>query len=212
MKQLRNENGNSLVYLLWLLSMCGVIIIIIVNITGVYITKQNASTATQQAALAGTAVLLNATEEAIEEFDNDLIKSILQKADDLKTIAMLVDEKMQELMNVGEGKQSARIQAYNAIIPERLLKYPELKEVFEDKFKSSQLANKLHSEINYILVENGTELENSEIVLSNTNWRIEVKASALFSTITDGKYLDKITKDIPQKGVGPKLAYLRNVY
>lgn len=213
MRQLNNEDGNSLVYILWLLSMCGVIILIVLNITGVYITKQNASTATEQAALAGTAVMMNATDEAIKDFDKDLIKSLEQKTDDsLKSIATLVEEKTREYKNTGKSEQTARIQAYNAIIPERLVKYPEMLEVFEDKFSSRQLANELNSEINYILNENGTKVDTSELVLSNTDWRIEVKASASFSSITDGKHINEFTKDIAQKGVGPKLAYLEYIY
>ena len=213
MRRVNNEDGNSLVYILWLLSMCGVIILIVLNITGVYITKQNASTATEQAALAGTAVMMNATDEAIKDFDKDLIKSLEQKTDDsLKSIETLVEEKTREYKNTGKSDQTARIQAYNAIIPERLSKYPEMLEVFEDKFSSRQLANELNSEINYILNENGTKVDTSELVLSNTDWRIEVKASASFSSITDGKHINEFTKDIPQKGVGPKLAYLEYIY
>lgn len=213
MRQVKNEDGNSLVYIMWLLSMCGVIILIVLNITGVYMTKQNASTATEQAALAGTAVMMKATDDAIKDFDKDLIRSLDQKLDDtLKSVETLVQEKKEEYKNAGKNDQTARILAYNAIIPERLIKYPEMLEVFKDKFGSQQLANDLNREINYILNENGTMVDTAELVLSNTDWRIEVKASASFSTITDGKYLNEFAKDIPQKGVGPKLAYLEYIY
>ncbi|MBW9235652.1 hypothetical protein JQK62_26375, partial [Leptospira santarosai] len=61
--------------------------------------KQQASTATQQAAFAGTIVLLEVTQEGIKNFDSDLTKSIAQKAsDEGKSIQDQIDDKVDELV------------------------------------------------------------------------------------------------------------------
>ena len=70
MNVLKNERGHGMVYLLWIMVMSIAIFVIIVNISKVYAVKQQAATATQQAALAGTSVLLEATIQGIENFDD----------------------------------------------------------------------------------------------------------------------------------------------
>ena len=65
MKYLNNERGNSAFYIIWLLGISAVIFVIVVNIAKVYVVKQHAATRTQQAAFAGTVVLLEATQEGI---------------------------------------------------------------------------------------------------------------------------------------------------
>ncbi len=212
MKELKRENGNSLVYILWLLSVCGVILLIVVNIARVYLVKQQAETATQLAALAGTSVLLKATDEVVLVFDADGVKSAQQFIDDTKSVTSLVNEKKKEYIQSGKNEQTARIKAYNDILPTRIKKYPELKDSFEQKFKSSALAVTLNSEIYAILIENGSSVDTSEIVLSNDKWRIEVKAEVEFSTLTDGKLVAVFTSPISQKGFGPQLSYLKNIY
>ena len=69
MKHLKNERGNGLVYILWIMVTSIAICVIVLNIAKVYVVKQQAATATQQAALAGTSVLVNAAKDAIKAFD-----------------------------------------------------------------------------------------------------------------------------------------------
>lgn len=211
MNYIKNERGNSVFYILWLFGLSAVIFVIVVNIAKVYVVKQQADTATQQAAFAGTVVMLKATATGIEKFDEDPVKSLDQKLSDLKTIEEQVKEKADGLIDEGEDVQLAYIQAYNIVLPEKMEKYPLFKKEMEDTFKSAELSGELLSAVQTIITENDANAENVEVVLSETKWRIEVKADATFSTITDGTYLKSFTSDIQQKGAGPPLKYLENI-
>ena len=211
MNYIKNERGNSVFYILWLFGISAVIFVLVVNIAKVYVVKQQADTATQQAAFAGTVVLLEATAKGIENFDDDPVISVDQKLSDLKTIEEQVKEKANELIDEGEDVQLAYIQAYNIVLPEKMEKYPLFKKEMEDTFKDVELSGELLSAVQTIITENDANPESVEVVLSETKWRVEVKADATYSTLTDGTYLKSFTSDIQQKGAGPPLKYLKNI-
>ena len=211
MNYIKNERGNSAFYILWLFGISAVIFVIVVNIAKVYVVKQQADTATQQAAFAGTVVLLEAKAKDIGNFDDDPVKSLDQKLSDLKTIEEQVKEKADGLIDEGEDVQLAYIQAYNIVLPEKMEKYPLFKKEMEDTFKNAELSGKLLSAVQTTITENDANAESVEVVLSETKWRVEVKADATYSTITDGTYLKSFTSYIQQKGAGPPLKYLENI-
>ena len=62
MKYVGNDRGNSAFYLIWILGISAVIFVLVVNIAKVYLVKQKAATDAQQAAFAGTVVLLDFTQ------------------------------------------------------------------------------------------------------------------------------------------------------
>jgi len=49
-------------------------------------------------------------------------------------------------------------------------------------------------------------------LLSDTEWRVEVKADATFEAITDGSYIKSFKSEILQKGYGPPMEYLEVAY
>lgn len=212
MKYLNNERGNSAFYIIWLLGISAVIFVIVVNIAKVYVVKQHAATATQQAAFAGTVVLLEATQEGIESFDSDLTKSASQKVIDKgKSIQDQIDEKVDEFVAQDEDLQLAYIKAYNEVLPEKIKKHPQFKKEMEDTFRDSGLSGKLLSAVQSTITANEANADDVEVLLSDSKWRLEVTADATYKTITDGTYLKSFTSDIKQKGVGPSLEYLESV-
>ncbi len=212
MKYLNNERGNSAFYIIWLLGISAVIFVIVVNIAKVYVVKQHAATATQQAAFAGTVVLLEATQEGIESFDSDLTKSASQKVIDKgKSIQDQIDEKVDEFVAQDEDLQLAYIKAYNEVLPEKIKKHPQFEKEMEDTFRDSGLSGKLLSAVQSTITANEANADDVEVLLSDSKWRLEVTADATYKTITDGTYLKSFTSDIKQKGVGPSLEYLESV-
>ena len=212
MKYLNNERGNSAFYIIWLLGISAVIFVIVVNIAKVYVVKQHAATATQQAAFAGTVVLLEATQEGIESFDGDLTKSASQKVIDKgKSIQDQIDEKVDEFVAQDEDLQLAYIKAYNEVLPEKIKIHPQFKKEMEDTLRDSGLSGKLLSAVQSTITANEANADDVEVLLSDTKWRVEVTADATYKTITDGTYLQSFTSDIKQKGVGPSLEYLESV-
>jgi c-di-AMP phosphodiesterase-like protein len=88
---------------------------------------------------------------------------------------------------------------------------PLLKGFFDDKFRSPYLSNRIYSSVKKIVNENEGNDENIKIKISDDNYRVEVITDATYNTITDGRRLASFSKDIPQKGYGPKLSYLKYV-
>ncbi|MDX1806276.1 MAG: hypothetical protein R3267_04585 [Paenisporosarcina sp.] len=212
MKYLSNDRGNSAFYLIWIIGISAVIFVIVVNIAKVYVVKQHAATATQQAAFAGTVVLLEATQEGIESFDSDLTKSAAQKVIDKgKSIEDQIDEKVDEFVAQDEDLQLAYIKAYNEVLPEKIEKHPQFKKEMEDTFRDSGLSGKLLSAVQSTITANEANADDVEVLLSDTKWRVEVTADATYKTITDGTYIKSFTSDIKQKGIGPSLQYLESI-
>ncbi|MDI3311265.1 MAG: hypothetical protein QJR05_07530, partial [Thermoanaerobacterium sp.] len=143
MKYVKNEKGNAAFYLLWLLGIVAIIFVLTINIVKVYVVKEHANLSVEQAALAGTAVLLEKTKESVEAFDTSidplyLIQSSLQKKlDHNKSVGELIEDKKKNYMNNGVHEADAYIKAANEILPERLQKYSLLKYEFMKRFGSS---------------------------------------------------------------------------
>lgn len=211
MKYLSNERGNSAFYIIWLLGISAVIFVIVINIAKVYVVKQQASTATQQAAFAGTIVFLEVTQKGIENFDSDLTKSTAQKLEDGESIQVQIDKKVDELVSQDVDLQQAYIKAYNEVLPEKLRKHPQFEIEMKETFRDSGLRGKLLSAVQSTITANEANADDFEVLLSDTKWRVEVTADATYKTITDGTYLRSFTSDIKQKGVGPSLKYLEYI-
>ncbi|HEX5564724.1 MAG TPA: hypothetical protein VFX34_07165 [Sporosarcina sp.] len=213
MKHLRNERGNGMVYMLWIMVMSIAICVIVLNFAKVYAVKQQAATATQQAALAGTSVLVNAAKEGFISFDmliddEDVVKQLLD--DGGKSIEDLVDEKAQEYRYQGLPKDIAYINAMNDILTPRMETHGSLKSLVNDQVI---LANgDFKQTVREVVKKNGGNEERIEVVFTS-DFRVEVKADVTYESITDSaeKYIEKITKEVPQKGYGPSLLFLRGV-
>ena len=123
MKYCKNERGIGIVYILWIMVSSIVIFVIVVNIAKVYAVKQQAAAATQQAALAGTSVLLEATLRGVEQFDHTPDPIELDppsaKINYSKSVNALLDEKVFQLKQSGQAEDIAYIQAMNELLPSR---------------------------------------------------------------------------------------------
>ncbi|KAA9015975.1 pilus assembly protein TadG-related protein [Niallia endozanthoxylica] len=222
MKFVKNENGNAAIFMLWLLGIVAIIFVIIVNIIKVYVVKEQANLAVEQAALAGTAVLLEKTKEAVNEFDTRptvdplyLADREVQKLTDSgKSVEMLIEEETEKYLARGMDEGDAYIKAANKILPSRVNGHPFLKKELKRSLglSSSDAAYLFSSAVLKTIDENEAKTEKTEIELSREDWRVEVKSVVQFETISDQKFIASFLSEIPQKGYGPTLAYLENVY
>lgn len=218
MKYLKDEKGSAFIYLLWILTTVLVISLIIINITRVYVVKQQASTSAQLGALAATNEILIVTEEAIKEFDAEMIKRLQEAAAaseepvviEYEPLWDIIIQRKLVLKAGGESSQGANIKALNEILPGRIGD-SLLKEFFDKKFESADISNNIHSSVKRIVKENEGNDEHIEIKVSKDNYRVEVITDATYDTITDGSRLASFSKDIPQKGYGPTLSYLKYI-
>ena len=210
MNVLKNEKGSALFYLLWIITTVIVICAIIVNITRVYVVKQQASSAAELSAVAATGDILIATEEAIKEFDAEMI-SRLEEGEIYIPLWETITDRVAIHQSNGHSDQEAYIKAYNEILPGSLSN-PLLKDFFTVKFTvDPSLGTKMYQTVSRIVKANEGNEEHLEIKISTDTYRVEVKTDATFESITDGKILARFLKDIPQEGSGPTLKYLERV-
>ena len=216
MNVLKNERGHGMVYLLWIMVMSIAIFVIVVNIAKVYAVKQQAATATQQAALAGTSILLEATIRGVENFDDypDTLHPdwVAQRGMDSKSVTALLDEKVTQLKQSGQAEDIAYIQAMNELLPSRIQAYGLLKTLIKTEIDASGTA--FTDTVKQVIEANDGNLERSTVTLTTPEYRIEVIADVTYESVTDSatSYIKDIVKEIPQKGTGPSMTYLKGLY
>ncbi|WP_233569879.1 hypothetical protein [Falsibacillus albus] len=200
-------------YLLWLLGIVALIFVIVINIAKVYVVKIQANTSAEQAAIAGTAVLLEETKQAVQEFDSNLLLSAPQKLEDGgKSIADQIQEKQDDYTGNGYSESESYILAANDILPDKINSHPGLKHIFDQHFKSGDIGDRVLAAVQDIIDQNEGNTQNTVVEFSAEDWRLEVKSTVTFESITDHKFIQFFRDDIPQKGYGPKLKYLEGVY
>lgn len=213
MKYVNNERGNSIFYILWLFGIVAVLLLIIVNISKIFVVQAQANSAVEQAALAGSSVLIEETTKAIEEFDDDVALSAIQKGlDGGKSIQEQVEKRQQELENDGISSDIAYINALNDVLPEKFNKHPLFKKAFRDYFANNNINYLAKQSILTVLSDNKGSVENAEIVFSTSKYRFEIKSTTPFESVSDNKLISSFKSDVPQKGYGPKLTFLKGIY
>jgi competence protein ComGC len=216
-KHLKNERGNGLVYMLWIMVVSIAICVIVLNIAKVYAVKQQAANATQLAALAGTSVLVNASKDGIKAFDKLINEEIVPQdvldqllADDGKSIENLIDEKASEYRYQGLTRDVAYINAMNDILTPRMTAYSLLHSLVNTHVDGVEGSFK--QTVRDIVKKNGGNEERLKVTFT-TDFRVEVEADVTYESITDNaeEYIKKMTKEVPQKGYGPSLEFLQGV-
>jgi hypothetical protein len=207
-----NEKGNSIFFILWLFGIVAVVFLIVANIAKIYVVQAQANSSVEQAAFAGTSVLIDETTKTIEKFDSSGISAAQKALDGNKSINEQIEEKQQELEDSGKASDLAYIQALNDVLPGELEEHPLLKKAFSKNFSDSTFNSRIQNAAQSILTDNDANPEDMDIILSTEDWRIEVKSTATFESISDNKLIKVFQEKIPQKGYGPKLKYLEKVY
>jgi hypothetical protein len=218
MKWLRNEKGNAAFFMLWLLGIVAIIFVLTINIVKVYIVKEHSSLSAEQAALAGTAVLIENTAEAIENYERNpsymLIREVHELADG-KPISALIEDRKNEYLNSGRDESAAYIEAVNDVLTKGRLEWNGfLKQELRNQLSETKAGAEaiIYPEVMNVITANHARQEDTEITFSLDKWRVEVKSTVRFESISDNKYISNFVEDIPQRGYGPKLAYIENVY
>ncbi|RHW39903.1 hypothetical protein D1B33_03385 [Lysinibacillus yapensis] len=208
MKVVKNEKGSAAIYLLWLTTVMIVLTVIIVNIARVYAVKQQSSTAAQLGAFAATSEILFVTEEVIKEFDDVMAETHGAGYEPLWNI---IEKHQENLMANDYSEQEAYIKALNEILPVSFSD-PVLKDLFDLRFQNNpMISTSIYDTVRQVIRENGGNDEHLEIFISPERYRVEVKTDATFDSIADGEMMKKFSKDIPQKGYGPELSYLKYI-
>lgn len=214
MKYLRNEKGNAVFFMLWLLGIVAILFLIVLNLAKVFIVKEHASLSVEQAAIAGTAAIIEKTKEAVADFDSGPGSVAQRVLNEGKSIEVLITEKEADYLSSGASEADAFIKAANEVLPPQLEKHRLLQIAFQNRLgnDSTDLYAIATADIQDIIDSNQANMEDTEILFDEDDWRLEVKSTATFQSISDNKYIQNFLADIPQRGYGPSLSYLEAVY
>lgn len=208
----KSEEGSSALYLIWLLGIVAIILLILVNITKVFVVSNESSNAVEQAAIAGTAVIIDETKQVIADYD------ALPKEDvDLihhgeETIESLIEKRKLHYVNSGVSDSLAYIKALNDVLPDEMEAHQKLKDNLESQIKSTTLDSKVMMEVqSFIQAADGNQ-EDTIISISEEYWHLEVEATTTFESVSDQNLIPSFQEDIPGKGYGPSLDYLEYIY
>ncbi|RCW65831.1 hypothetical protein [Saliterribacillus persicus] len=211
-KQLDNQRGNAMFYLIWILGMVGILLLILTNISKVFVVGNQAKNATEQAAMASTAVIIEETKNAIEKFDDDPLSiplRITRGGDKLETV---INEKKNDYQAIGNSSTQAYIKALNDVLPNEIDQHILLKQTIRNHFSSVNLSYQYRSAARTIVEDNDGNGSDTIVTFSNTDWRIEVEGTATFKSVSDGEVISSFEQKVDGKGYGPVLRYMENVY
>ncbi|MRG87387.1 hypothetical protein [Salinibacillus xinjiangensis] len=208
-----DEKGNASLYLLWLLGIVALLFIIVLNMTKAFLTGHEASSVVEQAAFSGTSVYIRESKQAIADFDGDPDSILTRPHHGGKTIGELISEKQTEHEGNGYSPDQAYIKALNDVLPGEIDAHSELKDAFVDRFSSVSINDQVFGAVQSI-IQNHADANPSDtrVILSNTDWRLEVESTVTFKSISDSNYIPVFQEKISSTGYGPKLLYLENVY
>ncbi|WP_156289392.1 hypothetical protein [Oceanobacillus salinisoli] len=211
-KSLDDERGNAAIYLIWLLGIVSIIFLIVINISKVYITGAQSSNATEQAAIAGTSVIVSETKTAIEKFDANPLSDLTRAHHNMKSMGDVIEDQKDSYEDTGLSEDQAYIKALNHVLPEEIDAHPLLENTIKEHFISVGLNNRIYSTVTSIIEENHGNAADTQVILSDEDWRLEVESSVDYNSISDQKYIPEITEKIEGEGFGPTLEYLSRLY
>ncbi|MBD8071137.1 hypothetical protein [Bacillus sp. PS06] len=219
MNYIRNEQGNATFYMIWLIGIVGLIFVLVINLVKVYVVKEHANLSVEQAAIAGTAELLKLTEQAIDSIDNDpLIIAERLLTGEEKLSKQIKDKQDSYIYNQNLDPSTAYIKSVNQIIPAKMNDNAVFEYIIKQKFKSRlgssiwALQTKVRPTVQDMISSNGGNISDTEIEFSTSKWRLEIKSTVTFESIADHKIINSFVKDIPQRGYGPSLDFLKDIY
>lgn len=220
MKQLNNERGNAAIYMLWLFGIVAIIFVLTINIVKVYIVKEHSSLSVEQAALAGTAVLIEKTSRAIENYETNpnpayVAVRAVHELGEGKKISELIETQKNNYISSGYDESDAYIKAVNRVLSESRLNWngflkKELRDELSDSASGAEYL--VRPAVMSVIEKNNAREEDTEVSFSSDKWRVEVKSTVRFESVSDNKFISTFIEDIPQRGYGPTLAYIERVY
>ncbi|RST71482.1 hypothetical protein D4T97_018475 [Siminovitchia acidinfaciens] len=219
---LNNERGNAALFMIGLLAVMMIMFVFVLNLSKVLAVKEQANTTAQQASLAATSVLYEEIWDSIEEYENDLIKKLLEGLDpeaginilDLypKTIEERVDEETVRIQsaNPEESHNEARRKAINQVVSEEIQSEPwgyMLRDQL-DRDLRFQIIPDMKDAARETINENGGNKSEAEMRIFHHD-RVYVRASNDVESTSYGKFLKGIKKKLFQESAGPKIDFVK---
>jgi hypothetical protein len=207
MDSIRSERGNAAVCLLWFIFICGFVMILMVNILNIFAKKEQAAIGADQATLAATDVVLNAAEKGVRQYDAWWLLSLPDNVLNRETVMDRIGKRKAELVQSGIPEGTARIRAFNQVLSGEMPGNFVLAGYVSQELGSPQTRNYLVDAVRTKIMQNNGKTNNGKIELDED--RIAVTSYAEYETKAFDKGIPYLKQDIPYKGFGPKLTFVR---
>lgn len=218
-KTLREERGNSILFMLGILSVLMIMFVFVLNLSKVLAVKEQANTTAQQASLAATSVLYEDIWDSIDQYETDLFKKIMEElgADAVikdiypKTIAERVDEKTVEIQSSHSdlSQNEARRKAINQVVAGEMRNGMwgyMLRDQLDNDIRHQMIPDMKNAARETIRQNNGNT-DGAEISLFHKN-RVYVRASNDVEGTPYGSFFRGWNEKLFQKSAGPEIEFL----
>jgi hypothetical protein len=223
MRKLQNENGNTMLFTLGMLSIMMIMFLFVVNLTKVLAVKENSNTSSQQASLAATSVLYEELWDRFSDYEElpELPEMpIIPEPPDLpelpelpiiKSLGEKIIEREQELEPKFAyrhySEKELHIEAIDQVISEEIRspKGKKLKRELELEM-TYQILPEVKAAAREAIIENDGNIENAELFIRHN--RIEVRASNSIEASTFGNFFKGINDKLFQTSAGPEITFL----
>ncbi|WP_404406811.1 pilus assembly protein TadG-related protein [Jeotgalibacillus malaysiensis] len=212
MKYLKEERGNITIFILGLMVILIALIMLVLNFSNALIAKEQANSAAQQASLAATAVLYERLDEAIEEYESEVVGIVDSYP---KSIEEKVEERTSELSSgemSGYSLNEIQNKALDQVMAEELSKGlgdDLLREKIEEEMEFSWSLDMREAAKNAILANGGT-LDEAEITFFSDG-QIVVSAAHDVEVTQYNDWFSGINENIKRQSAGPELAFVKEL-
>lgn len=209
---LTNEQGNIALFVIGILSVMIILFVLILNLAGALIVKEQAISTSQQAALAATASLYEDLPNFISDYETKLKEMLAEEEED--TIAELIEKEVNNLSGemAGYSDNEIRNEAIDRVLSKEIdkgIKEKLLQNMMIEKFKKSWI-NDMKQSAQETILENGGELEGAQITIFE-NGQIVVKSSKETSAIGYNGFLTDVVKNIYKSSKGPEIKFVQKL-
>lgn len=209
MGRLKNEDGNTTLFILSLFSVFTLMFLLIISFANVFIEKEHASNNAEQASIVASGIILDRLEDAISEYDSWLILELanVPVSPDIVGLRPL-DEKVEDAKNRLPGTYTdseKKHKAINQVIKEELNSGNRFLQPFVNEQLryieadiSGQVANNIR--------QNNGEVDQTKVFLNHEN-RIEVETATRYKAFKFDEYFSENQRLVKQKGRGPTFEF-----
>lgn len=203
-QHIQNERGSMAILTVWTLTIVAIMLILVVNIAKLYVVKEQAALAAEQASIAASSVVVEEVKQVVDHYIDP----------DAPPGAKTLKEKVTEQRNMlighhGMTASEAYVEALNVVLPQEATYDSDLRDELVDAMNSA--VYRMPSVVGNIITENHGKRSDTTIYVLNSQQRIEVETTVRFEkSHYSGMHLGQ-DEDVPQKGMGPELRFVSSL-
>ncbi|PWW17618.1 hypothetical protein DFO73_12420 [Cytobacillus oceanisediminis] len=209
MGRLKNENGNTTLFIIGLFSVFTLMFLLIISFANVFVEKEHASSNAEQASIVASGIVLDSLEDAISEYDSWLILELGKVPDspeliDLRPLGEKVEEEKNQLPGTLTDSEKKH-KAINKVIKDELNNGNRfLRPIVNRELSYAEAA--IRSQVMDNISQNNGEISQTKVYLNNEN-RIEVETATKYKAFKFDEYFSDSQRLVKQKGQGPSFEF-----